>query len=482
MIRLLTMSLAVAMGCCLIVPSKTFADEESKRPNIVWIFVEDMNGWMGCYGDDTVPTPNIDGLARRGVRFDRAYMPAGVCSATRSAMALGAMQTSLGVHNHRSSRQRGPGEVFHLPKGVKTVYQLMREAGYFVYNGGGKNDFNFLWNKEDLYDFDGRKIGFHGKYWQKRKAGQPFFAQIQLRGGKNTGQFAGTKKIGKEETHTDPTHLEVMPYYPNHPIIRREIAHHYDCIRQTDEEVGEILAALKDDKLLENTIVFFFTDHGLRLPRHKQWLYEGGIRVPLVVAGPGIAAGKVRKDLVSGIDISVTTLGLANVKFPTYAEGQDVFSEDHKPREFVISARDRCDYTIERVRAVTTPRFKYIRNFLTDRPFMQPQYRDGRDYIEIGRRLHKEGKLNPIQDFMWSKNRVPEELYDLKQDPHEIKNLAKDPKFADELAKHRTILENWIRDTDDKGQYPESVESLRGVLKRWSKEAVNPEYDKARGK
>ena len=134
--------------CCLLVAASLAVTAaiaaESVRPNIVWIFVEDMNGWMGCYGDETVPTPNIDALATRGVRFDRAYMPAGVCSATRSAIALGAMQTSLGVHNHRSARKRVPEEVFRLPSGVQTVYETLREAGYFVYNGGGKNDFNFI--------------------------------------------------------------------------------------------------------------------------------------------------------------------------------------------------------------------------------------------------------------------------------------------------------------------------------------------------
>ena len=439
--------------------------------------MEDMNGWMGCYGDDTVPTPNIDRLATRGVRFDRAYMPAGVCSATRSAIALGAMQTSLGVHNHRSSRGRAPGEVIHLPKGVKTAYEVFRDNGYYVYNGGGKNDFNFVWDIDDLYDFDGRRIGFGGPHWQKRKEGQPFFAQIQLRGGKNSGKFRGSKIAGRNDTDTDPAKVDVPPYYPDHPIIRREIAHHYDCIRQTDDEVGQIVAALQADRLLESSIVFFWTDHGMRLPRHKQWLYEGGIRVPLVVAGPSIAKGSVRSDLVSGIDITTTSLALAGIEPLRHMEGRNVFASDYEPRQFVVSARDRCDYTIERVRAVTTKRFKYLRNFLTDRPFMQPQYRDGRDYIEIGRRLHLEGKLDAVQDFMWSETRVPEELYDLEKDPHEIRNLAADPKFADELEQHREMLQSWIRTTGDKGQAPESPESLRGVLKRWSKQAVNPEYD-----
>lgn len=447
------------------------AAEGPDRPNIVWIFVEDMNPWMGPYGDDTVPTPHIDGLARRGVRFDRAYMPAGVCSATRSAMALGAMQTSLGVHNHRSSRQRVPGEAIRLPEGVQTVYELLRQSGYFVLNGGGKNDFNFLWDAARLYDYDGGTIGFHGPDWRRREKGQPFFAQIQLRGGKNTGEGVPP---------TDPKRVEVMPYYPDHPVMRREIAHHYDCVRQTDAEVGQIIAALAADGLLESTVVFFFTDHGMRLPRHKQWLYEGGIRVPLIVAGPGIPEDASRDDLLSGIDITVSTLGLAGIDPPAWTEGRDVFASGHEAREFVISARDRCDYTIERVRAVTTRRYRYLRSFLTDRPFMQPQYRDGRDYVEVPRRLYEEGKLDAVQELMWSETRVPEELYDLTMDPHEIRNLVHDPGHAEVLEHHRAILADWMEKTDDQGQYPESVDSLRGVLERWSAEAVNPEYEKAR--
>ena len=442
------------------------------RPNIVWVFIEDMNGWYGCYGDDTVPTPNIDALAERGVRFDRAYMPAGVCSATRSAIALGAMQTSLGVHHHRSSRKRVPGEVIHLPEGVKSIYQLMREAGYYVSSNTGKDDFNFIWDRKDFYDQTAGGMGFNDKHWRSRPEGKPFFAQIQLRGGKNSGK--GFDK-------TDPAKVQVPPYYPDVPVIRKEIAHHYDTIRQTDKELEGIIAALKEDGLIDNTIVFFWTDHGMRLHRHKQWLYEGGIRVPLVVAGPGIEPGTSRDDLVSGIDISAATLAIAgvNVAEHDWIEGRDFFADDHQPRDYVVSARDRCDYTIDRVRAVTTKKYKYLRNYLTDRSFMQPQYRDGRAHMEVCRQLYKEGKLNEVQAFKWGP-RVPEELYDLENDPHEINNLADDPAYAEVLAEHRAILERWVKETDDKGQYPESVESLRGVLKRWNKQAVNPEYDKAR--
>lgn len=452
-------------------------DAKTQQPNILWIFVEDMNDWYGCYGDDTVPTPNIDALAKRGVRFDRAYMPAGVCSATRSAIATGAMQTTLGIHNHRSSRKRVPEEVIHLPDGVKTIYQLMREAGYFVTTQGmNKNDFNFIWDSNDLYDKVKHSKGLAPPpLWRDRNEGQPFFAQIQLKGGKHSFNLKNSNNA------VDPASVDVPPYYADHPAIRNQIAKHYETIRITDNEVGKIIAALKEDNLLDNTLVFFWTDHGMALHRHKQWLYEGGIRVPLIAAGPGIQPDTSRDDLVSGIDISATTLALAGVDLRKHdwLEGQDFFAKDHEPREFVISARDRCDYTIDRVRTVTTKRYKYMRNFLTDRSFMQPQYRDGRDYIEAERELFKAGKLNAAQAFKWEA-RVPEELYDLKNDPHEINNLANDPAFAKVLVEHRAILAKWVKETDDKGQYPESIDSLRGVLKRWNKQAVNPEYDKAR--
>lgn len=443
-------------------------------PNIVWVIAEDMNAWMGAYGDQTVPTPRIDKLAASGVRFDRAYMTAGVCSATRSALATGAMQTSLGIHNHRSSRQRVPEEVIHLPKGVKTIYQLMREAGYFVTTSGmNKNDFNFLWKSDDLYDIN-KTSGKAGKLWRQRPEGKPFFAQIQLRGGKNGG------KVPKGESKTDPAKVEVMPYYPDIPEIRKEIAHHYDTIRQTDGELGGILKDLEEDGVLDSTVFFFWTDHGMRLYRHKQWVYDASIRVPLIAAGPGIKPGTVRGDLVSGIDITATTLTLAGAEKPSWFEGRNLFAEDHQPREFVIAARDRCDFTIDRIRSVTTERYHYIRNFMTDRPFMQSQYRDGRPYVKVPRRLHEAGKLNPVQDFVWSESRIPEEFYDLQEDPHEIRNLVDDPTVAKELERHRKILEDWIRQTDDKGQYPESGDSLRGVLKKWGSKCKNPEYDKAK--
>ena len=459
-------------------------DALAPPPNILWIFVEDMNDWMGCYGDTLIQTPHIDALAAAGVRFDRAFMPAGVCSATRSAVITGTMQTTYGLHNHRSSRSAFRGQsmgddydAIRLPEGVKTLPELFRQAGYYTFNEG-KEDYNFVHDLAKLYDRKGKRMGFQGarkgSEWSGRKPGQPFFGQIQLRGGKS-----GPQRIVSRAAVTVP------PYYPNLPIIRDEIAHHYDCVLQTDRDVGDIVTTLKRDGLYESTVIFFFTDHGMRLLRHKQFLYEGGIKVPLIVAAPGssrFAPGVVRKDLVSGIDLAPTALALAGLKIPGHMEGQDLFASDYAPRKFIIAARDRCDYTIERIRAVRTAHFKYLRNYLTDRPYMQPQYRDGRPHTELMKRLYAEGKLDPVQARFMASERPAEELYDLRSDPHETKNLAGDLAHTETLEKHRKILADWIAATGDRGQQPESDAGLRAALKRWGEKCVNPEYDRVRQK
>lgn len=474
---------------------------DKSRPNIIWITVEDMNNWMGCYGDSIVPTPNIDNLALEGTRFDRAYMSAGVCSASRSAIALGTMQTSLGVHNHRSSRQRTEGDRIELPSYISTVYKLMRDNGYFVLNAGPKNDFNFLWadssktqlakahtsayysanSSELLYDVNTLDWASNTNILKDLPNDKPLFLQLQLKGGKNSGKFnnAGADMSGNKKgrkIYTDTSAVDVMPYYPDIPVVRNEIAHHYDCIRQTDDELGKIISVLKEEGIYDNSVIFFWTDHGMVLPRHKQWLYEGGVRVPLIVAGDAVDINSVRSDLVSGIDITVSTLALAGAEIPEWMEGEDMFSPAYS-RDYVVSARDRCDYTIDKSRAITTERFRYIRNFLTDRPFSQPQYRDSHHYMKELSAYYEEGKMNDIQSFIWQEERLPEELYDIVNDPHEINNLVNDPDYAVQLDKHRKILDEWIKETGDKGMQNEDAAVLEGCWSMWKDKAVNPEFD-----
>lgn len=455
----------------------------TSKPNILWIYLEDVSGWFSSYGDKIIETPHIDALAAAGTRFTRFYTPAGVCSATRSAILLGAMQTSLGVHHHRSSRNNAAGTkhdgigMIHLPAGVTPLPSLFRQHGYHTFNEGGKDDYNFVFDLTDFYDFVPAKRGWGppelvaGRCWAGLKKGQRFFGQVQLGGG----------KLGRAAPAViDRASVPVPPYYPDIPEVREEIAHHYDCLLKTDAQVGEVIAALKRDGFYDNTLIFLFSDHGYRMHRHKQFVYEGGIHMPLIVVGPGIPRGKVRDDLVSGIDIAPASLAAAGFTLPAHMEGRNFLARDHQPREFVVAARDRCDFTIERIRTIVTPRFQYLRNYLTDRPFMQPSYKDPWPVSQKLREMMARGQMNEAQRVFFGPEKPAEELYELASDPHQIRNLAQDPRFATELERHRTLLAGWIAQTGDKGQATEDDAGLIQVLYQYGDTAVNPEYDRLR--
>ena len=443
------------------------------RPNVLWIYLEDVSGWLSCYGETLIETPNFDRLAARGIRFDRFYTPAGVCSATRSATIVGAMQTSFGIHNHRSGRPDFRGQTMgaafddiRLPAGVEPLPVLMKKAGYFTFNQSGKDDYNFKWSAENFYSPNSKT-----NLWRNRKDGQPFFGQVQLKGG----------KLGKRaKAVIDPSTVPVPPYYPDIPEVREEIAHHYDCLLKTDQEIGNLLDQLEKDGLTDSTYIFCFSDHGYKLHRHKQFLYEGGIRMPLLVAGPDIKPGQVRDDLVSGIDIAPASLAATGLPIPSFMEGRDFLAKDYTPREYLVAARDRCDYSIEKIRAIVTPRFKYLRNYLTDRPFMQPSYKDPWPVSIRFREMMANNEMNETQLIFFGPEKPAEELYDLESDPHEIHNLAEDSAFQKELEKHRQLLKDWIAETGDQGQATESDAGLLAALKRWGDKCVNPEYDRVR--
>ena len=470
------LSLSLAMGQNSHQPSPEVGPNQ---PNILWIYVEDTNNWMSCYGDTVVETPNIDQLAENGIRFDRAYMTAGVCSPTRSANITSMYQTSIGAHEHYSSFSTWRGnkmehwEPNHL--GVKTIPEIFQAAGYYTFNDG-KFHYNFVYDENDLYNHVYAPMGFHGAKegtaWSGCPEDQPFFGQIQLKGGKN---------LSKSPNVIKPEEVDVHPYYPDHPVFRQMIADHYNTILELDRITGEIIAALKRDGHYENTVIVFFSDHGCALPRHKQFIYDEGIRVPLIVAGPGIGAGKVRNDLVSGIDLGATSLALAGIKIPDNMHGRNMLSLDYH-RDYVVSARDRCDFTIDRIRAITTQRFKYIRNFMTDKPYLQANYRSESASMKLLAQMHKEGTLNEVQDRFASDVRPAEEFYDLEKDPHETRNLihSADRDIAMEIAHHRDTLNRWILETDDKGRCPETNNALRAVVDRWGNKAVNREYDRVR--
>lgn len=490
-IKKVALFLMLTLICfCANAEKNNLQDKNNIKPNILWIYVEDMNDWMGAYGDNTVATPNIDLLAKQGVRFNNAIMPAPVCSSTRSAIITGSMPTTLGIHNHRSSRSKEAQ--IHLPKGYKTIVELFNQQGYQTFNMG-KEDYNFSYKHSELFSFDpmtdrlkkyraNPKVRVQkGAYFKLSELdkNKPFFGQIQLEGGKDKGKAI-------EAVNLESMVEKIPPYYPAHPSFLKAWARHYEQIAITDRRVGKILQELVENDLLENTAVFFFTDHGMVLPRHKQFVYEGGLRVPFVISWPNgndklRVNGAIREDIINGIDIGTSSLAIAGINIPDYMEGDDIFSKSYKEKAFTIAARDRLDYTFDRIRAVRSKQFKYIKNYFPERPYMQAQYRDLHPkkfpFMTAYKALFSAGKLTDTQAEFMAPSRPAEELYDLVNDPYEIQNLAKDGDYLKVLIAHRKLLTDWINTTDDKGQYPESDAGVAEVIKHWGKHCVSVECE-----
>ncbi len=435
------------------------ADAADDRPNIVWIFVDDMSAHFSCYGETLIETPHVDGLAREGTRFTRAFVTAPVCSPCRSALITGCYQTTIGAHHHRSGR--GALKI-HLPDGVVPVPVLFQQAGYYTCNGGalggervrpGKTDYNFEWDRA-MYD---------GADWSRRAPDQPFFMQVQLHGGKHRGGDVGPNDAWAKQVRqtfgapTRPDDVTLPEYYPRDSVLLADWARYLDTVRYTDKEVGDVVERLRREGLLDKTVVFFLTDHGISHARGKQFLYDEGIHVPLVIRGPGIAAEQVRDDLVMHIDLAPTSLALAGIDVPDWMQGRNILAADYKPREAIFAARDRCDETVEHLRAVRTADTKYIRNYLPQRPHLQPnRYKDGKAIIRRLRALHASGELEPVtQRLLFAPTRPAEELYDLTADPQELTNLSDDPAYREELEAMRGRLNAWEAETDDQGRTPE---------------------------
>jgi N-sulfoglucosamine sulfohydrolase len=422
------------------------AETSAHRPNILWVVGEDFCPDLGCYGNREVSSPDLDRLASQGTRFTQAFTTSPVCSASRSAFMTGMYQTSIDAHHHRSHRNDG----FRLPDGVRPITELFREAGYFTANvrtaapgvsGTGKTDFNFL---ADAPIFDGTD-------WNQRQPGQPFYAQVNL---------SETHRTFKknEESPTDPNLISLPPQYPDHPITRADWAAYYDTAAILDRKVGAILRRIEEEGLAENTIVFFFGDNGRPHVRAKQWLYDEGIHVPLLIRWPGfLEPGTVNDQLVSAIDIAATSLSLAGIPLPERMEGQPFLGREAGRREYIVAARDRCDETVDRIRCVRTRRFKYIRNFHPDRPYSQLNRYKETEYpvMRLMRRLHADDRLTVAQGRFMACARPAEELYDVERDPHELKNLADKPEYCATLTELALTLDRWIRRTGDRGEIPE---------------------------
>jgi len=441
------------------------AGESKNRPNILWLVAEDFGPHLGCYGTKEVWTPNLDRLAAEGVRYTGAFTTAPVCSPSRSAFMTGMYQTAIGAHNHRSHRDDG----YKLPDGVRVLTDWLRDAGYFTANlrelpkefgfrGTGKTDWNFA--------YEGKP--FDGSNWEELKTHQPFYAQIN---------FHETHRKFNGEKRADPAKVVLPPYYPDHPVTREDWAAYLDAASELDRKIGLILRQLETEGLADNTVVIFFGDNGQAHVRGKQFCYDEGLNVPLIIRWPkgvpkpkNFKPGTVDSQLHDAIDWAATTLAIAGVPKPPKMQGR-VFLGDRAepPRKYSFGARDRCDETVFRFRTVRDARYRYIRNFTPDRPFLQKNDYKEKQYPvwNLLKELNAQGKLTPTQAVLCAPTMPPEELYDLESDPYEIKNLVNSPEHAEVLKHLRAALEQWIADTHDAGAVmePPEVAARQGATK-----------------
>jgi len=357
-------------------------------------------------------------------------------------------QNTIGAHNHRSQVIEGKGggnsdyfESFTLPIEITIASKLFENAGYYTSNETidgkrGKEDYNFM--DEDTYS---------GSSWKNAPEGMPFFTQIQLHGGKNRKRRAETKNF------------KLPPYYYENEVMRNDWKNYLGSWLDTDEELKEIVADLKAADAYDNTLIFFLTDHGISHLRGKQFLYDEGIKVPLIVKFPkGMNKGTLRQDMVTQIDLLPSSLAFAGIPIPENIQGKDIFAKDYQKQKYVFSFRDRCDETTEIIRSVRSDRFKYIRNFLSYRPHAQRnQYKDGKEISKHMRALFDAGKLNELQSSYYKSTRPSEEFYDLDKDPFEINNLANDPNYKPELEEMRSVLCNRMEEINDPGLIPEPI-------------------------
>lgn len=446
------------------------------RPNILWIVAEDVSPWFSAYGDNTVNTPALDAMSNDGVTFLNAFANVPICSPVRSSLMTGRWAVSTGVHNHRRSRDTKGRDAIYLEEGTETLPEIFMRNGYATFNIG-KDDYNFVYDRRDLYSEGPDEVAGHigdkngpDFAWEELAKGKPFFGQIQLRGGKSRG-----KKVNIE---LDSTEIEMPPYYPDTSNFRRRWEDHYKSIADTDAEVAEIFAKLEATGEADNTAVFFISDHGMPMLRHKQFLYDGGTHVPVMVTYPNgkdeiLKHGSRREELISTIDLSAASLDLADISIPDYFDGRSLFGDNIERRKFVPMSRDRGDFTFDQIRAVRTDKFKYIRNKYPNIPYNQSSYRDGwpvtKEYVQ----LNKDGKLTPEQALFMAEVRPAEELYDLENDPHEVKNLAGHPEYADTLSNLSSLLDSWIIESGDKGQIEENEIEIAAVVARWGSKCVD---------
>jgi arylsulfatase A-like enzyme len=431
------------------------------RPNILWISNEDMSPHLGAYGDAIARTPVLDRLARESIRFTSAFTTAPVCAPSRAAIITGLYQNAIGAQHMRTTENSVadlPGPYLAVPPFyVKAFPEYLRAAGYFTSNRA-KTDYQF---GEPFTIWD--DLGPAAHWRNRRDPSQPFFSVFNLTVTHESQIFPSSPARKGKPLVTDPAKVAVPPYYPDTRLVREELARMYDNIADMDTQVGEILKQLADDGLAENTIVFYWSDHGDGVPRAKRSLYDSGLRVPLMIRwpkalAPTVPAGSVNDQLVSFIDLAPTVLALAGVEIPVHLQGRVLVGPRAAPApEFVFAARDRMDIEYDMMRSARDGRFLYIRNFAPELPFAgHIVYRNQSAIMQEWLRLQAAGQLKGSAALWMRTSRPAEELYDTKVDPHQIRNLAAEPAHRATLERMRKAVTEWMARIDDQGRINEA--------------------------
>lgn len=455
-------------------PSQQNQEDTAPRWNILWISCEDSSPHLGCYGFEQAFTPHLDQLATEGSRFERAFVPAGVCAVVRSGIITGMYPIGLGSQHMRS-------QIVPAPE-VRCFTEYLRAAGYFCTNRS-KTDYQFdspitAWDRQ----------GNQHQDWRERAPGQPFFSVINLTT-THESQVRHSRQAHDQQmsrlSHAarhDPDALAptLPPYFPDTPEVRQDWAWLHDNISAMDAEVGEILQRLEDDGLADSTIVMFWSDHGQGLPRGKRWLYDSGTQVPLIVRWPSVVQpGEVREDLVSLLDLPATVLSLAGVDRPEYFAGRVILGEETEAEpEYVFLHRDRMDEALDLCRGVRSRRYRYLRNYEPERSYAQGlRYMDLMPTMQAWRSKEAAGELSPVQSAWFQTPKTLEEFYDLETDPHEVNNLIDDPRYAHTIAQMRSALEQWQLQVNDRGMLPEPVQMSQQAEEHSVRRTADPTWE-----
>ena len=432
------------------------------KPSILWITAEDMSPVLGCYGEKDANTPNIDQLARESIKFTNAFASAPVCSPSRSCLIQGAMPPSMGTQHMRSG--------FPLPASFSGFPALLKKEGYFNTNNV-KTDYN-SGNYEQIIEKSWHENSADA-HWRKRSNKEvPFFSVFNLMTSHQSRSMVWPyekfkheiqSKLHNEKIH-NPQKITLPPYYPDTPIVRKTVARFHDCVTAMDQQVGDILKQLKEDGLAENTIVFFFSDHGSGMPRHKRALLDSGMHVPLLVRFPvkwehlaPAKPGQTTNRMVSFVDFGPTVLNLTGTTIPKHMQGKPFLGPDPAdPRKYVYGHRDRVDEVRDFARSVRDQRYLYIRNYM---PHLG--YNQATAWPDIGEirheiyKLAKYGKMTPAQQQFAGPRRPVEELYDCRKDPLNLQNLVNSPKQKKILERMRKEHLRYAMKIKDWGYIPE---------------------------